>query len=102
MEIELFCDNCKQSVCTCNVRCPGCGSLLNKVNKYIGITLRAEIGTNGKILSVSDEAEYKMIDEVLSFVKKVKQNKLNDLCSYSGMNSNVNIIFNFTNVKSEK
>ena len=81
MEIEFYCNNCKQSICTCNVRCAGCGSLLNNANKYIGITLKAEVNEDGKIRSVSDETERGIIDEVLSFVKRVRNKELKYFCS---------------------
>ena len=102
MEIEFYCSNCRHSVCTCNVRCPGCGSLLNKVNKYIGITLKAEVDADGKIRSVSDETERGIIEEALNLAKRVKNRELKYFCSDSEMPSNMDIIFNFTEVKSAK
>lgn len=55
MEIEYYCNNCEQSVCTCNVRCPGCGSLLSNITKHVKISLAAEIISNGENISVPDK-----------------------------------------------
>jgi hypothetical protein len=101
MEIEFHCSDCKQPVCTCNVRCPGCGSLLNKENKYISITLKAEVDANG-IRSVSDETDRGIVDEVLGLAKRVRNKELKYFCSDSEIPTNMDIIFNFTEVKSAK